>query len=251
MHPKHREDISKLFGGESLLVQASGKAHLNKTLRNAAKDEEFLRSVGLRFLDQYDIDDIRSKLHHYFKFMVVSHPIMRLNIAYKDFMLSKSGLKFSNTIKDHFPYVNVTDMGVGNFSLSQFVELVNNGNLKDIHWAPLHDLCHPCDISYDRIIKLESFERDVTDLLQTIDILSNLTTTEALLNNVQRQVKYEDNTSLLDLPNATVAEVMKHYHKDMQLFGYSWNAERVNQYHLDAVRTLKGLINIIWILLGH
>merc|ERR1711962_1734011 len=75
-------------------------------------------------------------------FMVVKHPLERFPASYID----KRGS---------------WDLGVGNRSLSQFVDHMLNKPVDSWkeHWAPIHTLCPPC-VRYEIIARMETFFED-------------------------------------------------------------------------------------------
>ena len=94
----------------------------------------------------------------------------------------------------------------------------------DPHWSRYVDLCHPCELDFDFIGKVETLESDGKIILSHLvrmeveknDILlfnrkSNLDTHNAAFSNIKK------------LSSAVVQRLYRKYEVDFQLFGYSFH----------------------------
>jgi len=106
------------------------------------------------------------------------------------------------------------------------------------HWRPQHELCRPCDIDYDYIGRFENIQNDAKYLLSQITASDGIKLNVwnfrfPLLNAFQRKaaLSIQRRNSFYDsVPYETMAELVRMYKLDYQLFGYdySWT------YHNDS-----------------
>ena len=54
--------------------------------------------------------------------------------------------------------------------LKDIIESVRKRKRLDMHWAPIDNLCHPCDVNAFAIVKLETFTADVEYVLKEVGI---------------------------------------------------------------------------------
>ena len=58
--------------------------------------------------------------------------------------------------------------------LKDIMESVGNGQELDVHWAPIENICHPCDnVNSFALVKLETFTADVEYVLKEVGIADN------------------------------------------------------------------------------
>ena len=194
--------------------------------------KKFLNSVGLNYLSQLPLDEIHKRIANYHKVVVVRHPFDRLISAYKDkFVYSKNypeqfaGL-FKRVYQDDVPY---DQFGAMRPTFKQFLGLVVNYysvRFSDKHWRRYYDLCHPCDIRYDDVIKLETLEDDL-ESFTTRYTGYNSTYAFPILNNKrahEHNKLWEVTRVFADVSPTIIAQLMKIYKKDFELYGYSWNS---------------------------
>jgi hypothetical protein len=196
----------------------------------------FLKSIGLRYLNQpifgvakHRLDNVKS----YYKFLAVRHPFDRLVSAYRDKFITGTyfpkmfhGL-FRKVYKDQVPY---DQYGVMRPTFSQFLGLIVRFyylGFNDRHWQSYYDLCHPCDVHYDDVIKLETlgndlhlvterYSRSAADVTQVFPTLNH--------NRTSDTDKLSETSELFShVHPAIIKQLMDIYEKDFVLFGYSWS----------------------------
>ena len=57
--------------------------------------------------------------------------------------------------------------------LKDIIESVRKRKRLNMHWAPIDNLCHPCDVNAFAIVKLETFTADVEYVLKEVGIANN------------------------------------------------------------------------------
>ena len=193
-----------------------------------------LRRVGLKFLIDYDPNDRETKLATYFKFIIVRHPFDRLISAYQNKFSSRTEFlrNYQMFIKKTLKENSTTDKyGRIQLTFNQFLYLVVNyyeTSFKNKHWLSYFEHCHPCNINYDYIIKLETIEHDLKiffknyfksnehqDVIRRNTARSNITDK---LSEVTRIFSAVDQN--------IVKELLNIYEKDFLLFSYTWDSER-------------------------
>ena len=144
-------------------------------------DENYLESLGLRYLSRYNVDHIQHMLKYYFKFMIVRHPLERLLSAYRDKFTSvnehnvhfhfKYGRKIVRKFR-HRPSRKSLKYG-HDVTFPEFVKYIISRDHKtdeyNPHWKSYTQLCYPAHIHYDFIGKFETLYQDMKYILHRIN----------------------------------------------------------------------------------
>ena len=191
--------------------------------------------LQLPMMSHLNISDIRSKLlsPDYFKLLVVRHPIDRLISAFREKVVRGNYNPWiSKYIKTHvrkrrnsfdnkltwreFVSFLVKEQGEGTRS-------VYNLHANDIHWRRQVDLSHPCCISYNHVIKVETMEHDAPPVL---DLLYNA---KRGLPKLHLSARTEERNAIVkeyqDLPPTIKTGLINRYMDDFRLFGYNVTEE--------------------------
>ncbi|XP_030628282.1 carbohydrate sulfotransferase 12-like [Chanos chanos] len=188
---------------------------------------------NLVFLNQFPRHVMKEKLEKYTKFIFVRHPYVRLISAYRDKFV-KENQEFYTRYGVHMlrkygnnssPPAKVKDAhAAGVFpSFSDFIQYLTDPETEkfrpfDEHWRQAYRLCHPCQINYDFIGKMETVEEDAAHLFRMLHVdnivelppsYSNKTT-ESWLRDWYANIPYDWKRNLY-----------KVYETDFKLFGYS------------------------------
>ena len=165
----------------NLLMSLTGKVTVdfqNRTLKRFT-DRNYLRKIGLVYLDALSKEAAISMLQRYYKYVFVRHPFTRLLAAYRD-KIWRGDLYYQRTygykiLKLFRPWVlNVTKSRLVRVRFPEFVQYIiylhrQKGERAyfdfNEHWAPFHTLTFPCQIQYDFIGKLENQEKDAQQVL--------------------------------------------------------------------------------------
>ncbi|KAI0232138.1 Carbohydrate sulfotransferase 12 [Lamellibrachia satsuma] len=189
----------------------------------------FLKKHGLRYLSTYSQSEIQTRLKTYYKFMVARHPLVRLLSAYHE------KLELPNKIYQRFVgrhieqrYGITANQSKGaNVTFEQFVHYLVDTNPVSYnhHWKPVTFLCHPCEIQYDYIVKLDTSYVDYIYILSQVKNITdskrgliNSVTSYKALTGFDRVKKYYTR-----VPATHMDFIERTYHLDLDLFGYTWN----------------------------
>jgi len=130
-------------------------------------------------------------LSHHFAFSFVRHPYDRLVSAYNDKIISKNDKGYHRVIKD-------IQRSFGTVSFENFLryvirdlqkhyqcqETISNCQHKaDVHWRPFYQRCGYCDVNYNFIGRMESFNRDVQFTLSLANLTEYIPATEMKLQS--------------------------------------------------------------------
>ncbi len=209
-----------------LLIRQTGRVPVNKTLRYVHGSGP-LRKYGLHPLPDYSQAGIQTRLQKYHKLILVRHPLDRLISAYHEkFIVNAVYPKALNkTIMRKFgaKAVNFVN-GVPRISFHQFLKLIIYYR-KDRHWLPYMDICQPCNIQYDSILKLETLQ---TDLEQVLPLFLNPGQQSVPFPHGNRRRNETNKLSSVTetfrkLDPQLVKAVSDIYGYDMALFGYTWD----------------------------
>ena len=88
--------------------------------------------------------------------------------------------------------------------------------IQNAHWMTYWQLCFPCDIKYDFVLKLESIDEDSRWFLDNIS-LPNISYPKGYSNSVDDAQLQKQ---LDQVPKDLVTAVYKYLETDYELFGY-------------------------------
>ena len=115
-----------------------------------------------------------------------------------------------------------------NVSFVEFVRFLTDSRLDDYrrfnaHWAPVSDLCRPCRVHYDYVIKLEQFDTEAFQLWKALYGESAPVVPTAMHRNALAVRTSFDVTAkyLRQLSRQQVLRLQRLYADDFRLFGYN------------------------------
>ncbi|XP_017261786.1 carbohydrate sulfotransferase 12 [Kryptolebias marmoratus] len=173
------------------------------------------------------------KLQHYTKFLFVRDPFVRLISAFRN--------KFGRPNEDfyrHFGsvmlrrYGNVSEglavMAAEAFAAGikptfhQFISYLldpetEKENIFNEHWRQVYRLCHPCQVKYDFIGRLETLDTDSEHLLKLLNVDRLLRFPLGARNRTKASWEGE---WFSQIPVSQRRELYKLYEPDFELFGY-------------------------------
>ncbi|KAK2162140.1 hypothetical protein LSH36_103g06063 [Paralvinella palmiformis] len=150
---------------KTYIAKATGKVGSGRVTVHSVR---YLNSIGLGYLNQPITGNIDYKLTTYSKLIVVRHPFDRLMSAYSNKFVEEgyySKAFAKHILKEFADRVTYDSHGIMRISLNQFLFLISKYYYRgflDRHWQSYYDLCHPCDVHYDKIIKLETLDEDIS-----------------------------------------------------------------------------------------
>jgi hypothetical protein len=185
---------------------------------------------NLTTLHHYSRDDIMEILDSYFNFIVVRHPFDRLVSGYKDKLAGVNhifehslGSKILGLLRpDEDPAKIKLGKGV---TFREFVQYLNIYGERNQHFRVYQDMCHPCLINYDYVVKLETQGNDADYLIN--EKLSGYGSHRTLNQHSTRGGAadyFSGWKSLPEFDNVTaegVEELVGVYEQDIHMFGYA------------------------------
>lgn len=176
---------------------------------------------------------MKIKLKKYTKFLFVRDPFVRLISAYRnkfeqeneDFYKRFAVVmlkRFSNYSDPPASVVDAFAAGIRPTFLNFIQYLLDPNTEKEMpfneHWRQMYRLCHPCQINYDFVGKLETLDEDAEHLLRILRV-DNVV--EFPLSHRNRTVRSWEQDWFANIPNELRRELYKLYEADFRLFGYS------------------------------
>ncbi|XP_041640285.1 carbohydrate sulfotransferase 12-like isoform X2 [Cheilinus undulatus] len=173
------------------------------------------------------------KLQHYTKFLFVRDPFVRLISAFRN--------KFGRPNEDFYrQFGSVMLSRYGNMSGSlpetaaeafaagikptfqQFITYLldpetEKESIFNEHWRQVYRLCHPCQVKYDFIGRLETLESDAENLLKLLEVDHLLHFPSGARN---RTAASWERDWFKQIPSSMRRELYKLYEPDFELFGY-------------------------------
>ncbi|XP_010784174.1 carbohydrate sulfotransferase 12-like isoform X1 [Notothenia coriiceps] len=173
------------------------------------------------------------KLQHYTKFLFVRDPFVRLISAFRN--------KFGKPNEDFYKqfgsvmlrrYANLSgslpETAAEAFAagikptFQQFITYLldpetERESIFNEHWRQVYRLCHPCQVKYDFIGRLESLETDAEHLLKLLEVDHLLHFPSGARN---RTAASWERDWFAQIPIAMRRELYKLYEPDFELFGY-------------------------------
>ncbi|XP_019368509.1 PREDICTED: carbohydrate sulfotransferase 12 [Gavialis gangeticus] len=175
---------------------------------------------------------MKIKLKKYTKFLFVRDPFVRLISAFRSkFELENEEFYRRFAIPMLKLYSNHTSLptsvseafGAGlKVSFSDFIQYLLDPRTEKMapfneHWRQVYRLCHPCQIDYDFIGKLETLDEDAAHLLQLLKVDRLLRFPPSYRN---RTASSWEEDWFAKIPLAWRRQLYKLYEADFVLFGY-------------------------------
>ena len=123
---------------------------------------------------------------------------------------------------------NEFDSNTFTINFEEFIKYVTSVNpkLDDVnrHWNSYYDLCNPCGVDYDYIVKMETVASDTHVLLP---LIFN-TTAEFPRTNEAKKIGIDNKATADDIPETLRDIIDKRFGLDMKLFDYKYPWENDN-----------------------
>ncbi|ELU08153.1 hypothetical protein CAPTEDRAFT_208875 [Capitella teleta] len=172
-----------------------------------------LREKGIGFLSEFSLKEIADMLkgNSFRKIIVLKHPLTRFVSAFKTRVQNGPLWKLKKLKKVlEQRYAMKTD-GY-NITLSQFATFVardiDPANT-DRFWQSFQELCFPCTVQFDDVIKGE---------------VHGLETDDGVTKEEEMFSFGKSLTALEQLTPREISEILAHYNTDLSMFGYGWKA---------------------------
>ncbi len=168
--------------------------------------------TGYYHLLHLPLSEALEKFGSYRKLVLVRHPLQRFVSAYYEIVVSgNQGIGRDVKNITHF----VTDLVT---------------QKRKVHWLDYQSLCHPCQMNYDYVVKMETLKSDNMVLNKLLGGDPNARYPEARVNKnlmeaegTSSAYKYDEILRDLELQHPDIfRQVLQKYSADMELFGYTW-----------------------------
>lgn len=210
----------------------------NGPIDNAAVHDKFPMTKWR--LAMMSIEDIMYRLENYKSFVFVRHPFSRTLSVYRnkfqptgyspdyEFAQRKYGTKI------HLKYKTNSTNTSSNLTFTEFVKYLGDPTVNfypdpevdypwgfKVHWTPMYDLCLPCNVKYDYIGKMETYQTDTQFILDKINATN-------LVDIVKGRAAHTTNSSSAhameeyssQLSREDIKGLLWRYEQDFKLFGY-------------------------------
>uniref|UniRef100_A0AC11DSG2 Carbohydrate sulfotransferase 12 n=1 Tax=Ovis aries TaxID=9940 RepID=A0AC11DSG2_SHEEP len=175
---------------------------------------------------------MKIKLKKYTKFLFVRDPFVRLISAFRSkFELENEEFYQKFAVPMLRRYSNHTSLPASvseafsaglKVSFADFIQYLLDPHTEKLapfneHWRQAHRLCHPCQIDYDFVGKLETLDQDAAQLLRLLKVDSLLRFPPSYRN---RTASSWEEGWFAKIPLAWRQQLYKLYEADFVLFGY-------------------------------
>ncbi len=199
--------------------------------RNDFWKVDVLQKHGLKLLYQYPVKEREIRLAEFYKFLVVRHPFDRLVSTHADKFVNPQNTYYSTVFRRIIQNKTGVKVPKEQITFPQFIKLVSenfHNGFQDEHWQSVTSICHPCEIPYDQIIKLEHFNSEIQPVLERFRTGGNNNKYNLTLGNRNNKRPVVDkysqtNLAYKDIPQDTIRRLYDLYRNDFRLFGYSWD----------------------------
>ena len=179
-----------------------------------------LNGLQVKRLSGYNITTRNRILKDYYKFMVVRHPLDRLLSCYMDKIVGNNKEFLTQITK--IRRMQLERYGTEQVDFPSFLEIILEVKLNS-HWTPASVLCDPCNVKYDKIVKLETFKEDLVEVLPHLGPYNRA---EEIHRNQKGSVAATSFFKYLpayrNVDENLFKEIMAMgFDRDMELFGYS------------------------------
>ncbi|XP_007939393.1 carbohydrate sulfotransferase 12 [Orycteropus afer afer] len=175
---------------------------------------------------------MKIKLKKYTKFLFVRDPFVRLISAFRSkFQLENEEFYRKFAVPMLKTYANFTSLPASvseafraglKVSFNTFIQYLLDPHTERLapfneHWRQVYRLCHPCQIDYDFVGKLETLDTDATQLLRLLKVDQLLRFPPSYRN---RTASSWEEDWFARIPLAWRQQLYKLYEADFVLFGY-------------------------------
>ncbi|XP_075248159.1 carbohydrate sulfotransferase 12-like [Convolutriloba macropyga] len=194
----------------------------NETAFNEAKYVHPFRDKYVTLLKGLSVDDIRTKLDSYTKFLFVRDPISRFISGYIGKIRSQK-LDYLNSVKKARIAANETDQNKP-LSFRAFAEYVatladRGRHIRNAHFSGCLNFCEVCFVNYSFIGRTETMNRDFIYLATELTSMHERAILPPEGGWESRASKHMD--LLFELRHETVAKILKLFEYEFEAFGYN------------------------------
>ncbi|KAL7872351.1 hypothetical protein SRHO_G00073340 [Serrasalmus rhombeus] len=219
---------------KSIMIFLSESLKINGTPFKNHSDipRELIHSNSVVYLNRSHRNLMKWKIRKYKKFLFVRNPFVRLISAYRDKFEKKNdyfykflAVPIMRRYKNLFPPTSAEQAYMYGIrpSFSDFIQYIldlpdDDGSSFEEHWRQVYHLCHPCQIEYDFIGKMETMYEDAQYLLRILKVDHIVHFPPGTSNRTEESwIK----TWFTSIPIEWRKKLYQIYEPDFQLFGYS------------------------------
>ncbi len=181
------------------------------------------------------------------KILLVEHPFERLLSFYLETFHKRNGLlgqRVMEKVQDmHFKKIPLEQRRQRVVTFKMFLKYVVFRFARDPHLHAIYYVCHPCDINYDYVIKMETFHRDVNNIFLKIHERNGGDPNDEIMNTpfmpASRYFSYFNLTDetwiremlyqqYRDLETDHLLQAYDLFSIDIFLFNYSWPFQKLS-----------------------
>ena len=190
--------------------------------------KNIMEFVNIHQLQNFNQTAIVNILQTYFKVLVVRHPFDRLLSGYKDKYFSVTApdvrkLVGSRILEEMRPGIDQASIAEGKgVTLLELIKYaVKHDGIGNDHFRQISQLCHPCVINYDYIVKLETQSLDAPFIIK--NYLSDKGTYAMKKHHhvTGGAATWKALPSYNSISANDINDLKALFELDMQLFGYS------------------------------
>ncbi len=190
--------------------------------------EGFLKKIGIRALNTYNMTEMIYILNNYFKVLFVRHPYGRFLSAWH----SKFGYRNRRSnpliIKQYAKYIihkyRTTHRNNKTVEFDEFIQYVAEHSYDQTktnnHWRQYEHMCYPCHIHYDFIGHLETLNEDFPYMLDVINSSKSVKTFPHSRSGKRFLTMGNIAHYYRSIPNSVMFKLGQVYKRDFLMFGY-------------------------------
>jgi hypothetical protein len=237
--------------GSESWEEATEQYEREDRLENELLEEGRAREERNKFREVMNAKSVQEVLGSYYikantKVLLVEHPFERLLSFYLETIRDKvgrTGERLSKKIINiHYKRESNKEKKNMQVSFPQFMDYLLFRVAYDPHLKALYHICHPCDIQYDYIVKMETFHEDVYNINQRIRMAHDsefAADPDALALPERRDMPYfnlTDETWIQEILYSKYSKIKSDkllkafdlFSIDIFLFNYSWPFENLS-----------------------
>ncbi|ELU05332.1 hypothetical protein CAPTEDRAFT_221303 [Capitella teleta] len=203
----------------------------------------YLNRMGLKFLYNYTEAKQQEIIRNYFKIMNTRHPVERALSSYMDkFVYSELEFPILESIEylnknyrspaDQIRLTHGRNTIPSGVRFDEFVSMVLDEKAPyNIHWDSMINICHPCIIHYDYVMKTETMQEDAPYILsllssklkEPLELSKIHSHRDAVFEDPEKPHEYtKPLPELLNITDQRRHLFVKNFQRDMDMFGYKF-----------------------------
>jgi hypothetical protein len=158
------------------LVKTYTKASQGRRNSQSEREDRILDRPTQESINFSNQRELNKFLQKYVKILFVTHPFDRLLAVYQD--------RFSNLIENrrsqfwnrlrrkilrlNHPSASEEELATREVTFDEYIQYLVFKQEHNVHWSVTYELCHPCDIEYDYVVKFETIHTDIKYIMKSL-----------------------------------------------------------------------------------